>query len=478
MILESEEPRYDRENLGEKVIDNWIQNGSEAPRKFDKDTCIWVGRFCIVHVYAHQTKDIRKIPNLFCSSANDIADVATHIARKINTNEDEAILDEDDRIYIPAFSNRFIYTLDGRYTDKGAVEHFKIRMDEEILKRAQHRIKQGLIYRILPQCGLTMEQLSEKSTYRDVMKGTATCWTRSIYKDKELKNQIIQMAISPSQINDKDVLEAILQCPFCNKWIDGDLEHIHMYCENEILTEMRNWANLQIEKTLEEICQKEDLHNRLNQAARESELQERPIVWNNKIIHTRRERNISVLTDKDINRKLEENADTSERLKQSFKNYPLCHKCGFISSLEEDQFNINDATISDIAYMGLIPMTVIKAFEKEKGKRKLISNVIWRTIIMQKTISYMMKEMKKKIMVIEKDSNLSRKTEEPPLLINETEKTKATQAFKLAKPLTDRTNRPNNGIQDGSGKARKRKLVWKYKDKRGNRNRKKHKKKV
>ena len=86
--------------------------------------------------------------------------------------------------------------------------------------------------------------------------------------------------------------------------------------------------------------------------------------------------------------------------------------------------------------MGLIPTTVIKALGKIKGKKKFISSVIWRTIAMQKTIGYMMKEMKKHIMTEENETSIPKVMEESP---PESVVTGYIKNTKTAKPLADRT---------------------------------------
>jgi hypothetical protein len=185
----------------------------------------------------------------------------------------------------------------------------------------------------------------------------------------------------------------------------------------------------------------EDIVNKIAIAARESELEDRVIIWEKKLIHTRRQTNIAVLTDEDIVRLLEEE-ETSEHLNHSLSNYPLCHKCGFVSALEEKQFNIHDAAISDVAYMGLIPKKVMNRLKKTKEKNQLICLIIWRAILVQKTISFIIKKLKRAIM----DTENVRKTEvgkvekedEPTNEITDLEASKEQPGTR--KPLTDKTN--------------------------------------
>jgi hypothetical protein len=75
-------------------------------------------------------------------------------------------------------------------------------------------------------------------------------------------------------------------------------------------------------------------------------------------------------------------------------------------------------------------------------------------------------------MVEENATNIPKAMKEPPQESVET----GVKATKTAKPLADRTNKPNDGVRDKSGKARKRKEPWQYKEKKGNRNRNMHKK--
>jgi hypothetical protein len=251
-IFEQEEPLTDEDNrklkVAEAVLNEWAEENestSENRAKFNKDMIEKLGRFIIVRVYSHQDIEKSAVPNNFTCSANIIADKATHLARMMPTYTEMMPL-QDDSVYIPPFSNRFVYTIEGRSADKGAVQQFKKRMDMELLKRLQHRSKQGLLYRLISQCGLKMDELSEKSTYRNVIKGTDTSWSRTIYKDKELKDQIIQIITSsPSEAKTDAFKEKLILCPFCQKEVDGDLEHMHCYCTNREVTESRNWANEQ-----------------------------------------------------------------------------------------------------------------------------------------------------------------------------------------------------------------------------------------
>ena len=52
----------------------------------------------------------------------------------------------------------------------------------ELLYRQQHREKQGLFFRLLPFIGLSAEQLGDESLLRNIVKMTATCWTRALYR--------------------------------------------------------------------------------------------------------------------------------------------------------------------------------------------------------------------------------------------------------------------------------------------------------
>jgi hypothetical protein len=56
------------------------------------------------------------------------------------------------------------------------------QVDEELSLRIQHGNKQGAFYRLMPFNGLKAEQIGIELLLWNIIKGTAPCWTRAIYR--------------------------------------------------------------------------------------------------------------------------------------------------------------------------------------------------------------------------------------------------------------------------------------------------------
>jgi hypothetical protein len=63
-------------------------------------------------------------------------------------------------------------------------------MDQELFSRMQHRKKQGLFHRLFSFNALQPDQIGKESLLRSIVKQTATCWTRAIYRFPPLAKQI------------------------------------------------------------------------------------------------------------------------------------------------------------------------------------------------------------------------------------------------------------------------------------------------
>ncbi len=176
----------------------------------------------------------------------------------------------------PPFSPRWCFTCDGHINIKGATKTFQDKMDDELYLRLKHRENQGLLCRMLPFNGLKAEQIGNESLLRTIVKLTAPCWTRCMYRYPPLANLIWKhwqdkipidiKANTPANIPrgwqkiHTIADEIIKQCPFCvepnNTTIEpnnttskriGNLEHLHLYCTYPTKINVRTHCHNKIE---------------------------------------------------------------------------------------------------------------------------------------------------------------------------------------------------------------------------------------
>ncbi len=110
---------------------------------FDSSMYDCLGRIIVIKVTSHQlhpdftissaTKG--PIPNLFISSANQIADNATTQAQVLYENQHENLI---DTCFYPPFSPRWNFSFEGYLINKGATNIFYDKIDEELSLRMQH----------------------------------------------------------------------------------------------------------------------------------------------------------------------------------------------------------------------------------------------------------------------------------------------------------------------------------------------------
>jgi hypothetical protein len=163
----------------------------------------------------------------------------------------------------------------------------KKKIDEELFQRKQHREKQGLFHRLFYFNGLRADHIGDESLLRNIIKQTAACWTRSLYRHPPLVKQVYDQWWS-SQPDDfkqahpeKEYLDLknwkknphardliIKRCPFCPPFnnIDeiksGNLEHLHLYCQNEHLVKARLYCHEKIEEAIRALYNIASLHER------------------------------------------------------------------------------------------------------------------------------------------------------------------------------------------------------------------------
>jgi len=120
------------------------------------------------------TKRKGPIPNLFISSANQIADNASTQAQRLYENQHENLI---DACFYPPFSPRRNFSFKGYLIKKGVTNLYYGKIDEEFSLRMQHRCKQGVLLRMSSFNSLSSEQIGDKFVLMNIMKLTAPCWT-------------------------------------------------------------------------------------------------------------------------------------------------------------------------------------------------------------------------------------------------------------------------------------------------------------
>jgi hypothetical protein len=241
---------------------SWVIHTGKDRYKFDGSMFDNLHETIVLKLYSHQLNETfqviqhgkRPSPNLFIMSANQIADNAATQARHIiQINNEEHV----ECLRYPPFSPRWCFSYEGCVTSNGASNLIKEILDKELHLRLMHRPKQGLFSRMLQFIAIQMDQIGLDSLHRNILKMSAPCWTRCIYKHPQFANQIWKVwkanllihrqehltdNIPPGwQKNSHIETNIIKACPFCNT-IDnkadrrcGNLEHLHIYCPAPLL---------------------------------------------------------------------------------------------------------------------------------------------------------------------------------------------------------------------------------------------------
>jgi hypothetical protein len=155
---------------------------------------------------------------------------------------------------------------------------------------------------------------------------------------------------------------------------------------------------------------KSSLQEQLEQAALSIELCSRPILCGHKVIEEAWESNIAILSEHSVARLVFLGNLPEEKI-QEYRLYPLAHRIGFIHSIPEEIFKVDNATITDMNFLGLFPKSLLEVLrryasnvKKESGIQdfdaftsliqKLISAVIYRPIVVQKVIQLLLTKEK------------------------------------------------------------------------------------
>jgi hypothetical protein len=302
--------------------------------------------------------------------------------------------------------------------------------------------------------GLSMDKLGYESLYRNISKMSALSWTRCLYRQPSLAEQIWIHWGANLQVNNPALIATTLPakwqkisyiannvikaCPFCNAVnnnsdrISGNLEHLHLYCSATYLVAAQSHCNQKIEDAIvnlynyaslreyntsaQNALQKSTLQERMEQAAKRAELLERLIVSGNKLYFEARPDNMAILTENSILRAIAMGKLHEEKIIE-YRTYPHTHRLGFMHSIPEQELKMERATITDVGFLGLFPkpiLEVLHIYNREVKKDsndsdtftslidKLISAFIYRPIMLQKTIQLMIVQKKKQLA---KDNN-------------------------------------------------------------------------
>jgi len=273
---------------------------------------------------------------MFAASANQVADNAANAAQNFYDTHEHIIA--YNCCYYPPFSLDWSFTYDGLINGKGATKTFYQKLDEELSLRLQHRHKQGLFQRLRNLNSLCTEQIGDDTLYRNQVKMTALCWTRRGYQSSTLVHQIWKHWQSlPQNINLVENIPTTLPkdwrnlpninnniikaCPFCQQMPRiknpiGNLEHLHQYCSSNVLQRARIHCHQRIEHALHNIynCASineygRELHEEIRythlqehliSAAKEAELQMRPIVRDSRLLYKQRNQNQAIKSQNEV----------------------------------------------------------------------------------------------------------------------------------------------------------------------------------
>ena len=185
--------------------------------------------------------------------ANDLADqICTCV---LDTNSGHRILpylENCPTIKQPPHTLRFTFTHLGRTLNGDTSKRIESLVGDTLWSVAARTPKQGRIHRMLSSINLSAQEIGRKGTLRRLCSYRANAFSRELYKDKEVQKLHVEYG-HISQVEGKEAqLELLLQCPWCKTKTDGkrmkdNVHHLHLYCDNEYITTMRNIVNNKLE---------------------------------------------------------------------------------------------------------------------------------------------------------------------------------------------------------------------------------------
>eukprot|EP00590_Aulacoseira_subarctica_P005385 CAMPEP_0172418598 /NCGR_PEP_ID=MMETSP1064-20121228/5061_1 /TAXON_ID=202472 /ORGANISM="Aulacoseira subarctica , Strain CCAP 1002/5" /LENGTH=302 /DNA_ID=CAMNT_0013157589 /DNA_START=1150 /DNA_END=2058 /DNA_ORIENTATION=+ len=94
-------------------------------------------------------------------------------------------------------------------------------------------------------------------------------------------------------------------------------------------------------------------------AAKEAELQERKIIYLGKCTPATRRSNMAIQSRASVERDVLLKKIPASRI-QDYVSYPLTSQLGFIPAIPEDKFDISQATITDVGFLGMFPKSIFQ----------------------------------------------------------------------------------------------------------------------
>lgn len=161
------------------------------------------------------------------------------------------------------------------------------------------------------------------------MAGTQIIYTNAEFRDmvysvrvhnkKDENTKYITISVPKRSVEQKKNETKMFGCPLCNTKFKGNIEHLHLYCGNTHIEEMRTIMNKVVTVALEDLNQiaesndrsdegqKSKFQGNLERAAKENELEEHLILSSQKvgkkeikeIKMVKRETNMAIMTEEE-----------------------------------------------------------------------------------------------------------------------------------------------------------------------------------
>jgi hypothetical protein len=106
-----------------------------------------------------------------------------------------------------------------------------------------------------------------------------------------------------------------------------------------------------------------NLQDKMVEAAKLAEIQERPVVQGSQLLSEQRQEHIAIKSKREVQLstilfKL------PEKKLQEYEDFPFTAQLGFIHAIPEDTFDIATATVVDVCFLGIMPKTIFEAMRK------------------------------------------------------------------------------------------------------------------
>lgn len=185
------------------------------------------------------------------------------------------------------------------------------------------------------------------------------------------------------------------------------------HCYEKIESALENIYNfasyVEYDKSIKETSRKTKLQESFECTARLTELEERQICRDSKVILERRTSNIAILCRHQLQTNIMVNNIPAKKLME-YDRFPLAHRAGLIHSIPEEILSIDSATITDVNFLGLFPKSSLSVLRSYKNQLKkdlpsdfnkliagLIPTVIYWPLTIQRIIHYILAAIKLQI---------------------------------------------------------------------------------